>query len=130
MVARGLYDDRLLDFPINSVFWDLVLDRPISSKKLTTVDKDLGNAFMDFYNIISSKKKLISNNKNRDENLDDLVRYNNVKISEIGLTFNLPGYNDIELKRGKTDILVTVRNIEEYVSLVFEKFFSWLYPIY
>jgi hypothetical protein len=27
VIARGLYDDRLLDFPLNSLFWDLVLER-------------------------------------------------------------------------------------------------------
>jgi hypothetical protein len=27
VVARGLYDDRLLDIPISSLFWDLVLKR-------------------------------------------------------------------------------------------------------
>jgi E3 ubiquitin-protein ligase TRIP12 len=26
-IARALYDDRLMDFPLNSVFWDLVLER-------------------------------------------------------------------------------------------------------
>ena len=29
MVARGLYDDRLLDIPLNSLFWDIVFDRVI-----------------------------------------------------------------------------------------------------
>lgn len=27
IIARGIYDDRLIDFPINSVFWDIILDR-------------------------------------------------------------------------------------------------------
>lgn len=27
LIARALYDDRLIDIPLNSVFWDLVLDR-------------------------------------------------------------------------------------------------------
>lgn len=27
LVARALYDDRLIDLPLNSLFWDLVLDR-------------------------------------------------------------------------------------------------------
>jgi hypothetical protein len=28
-IARGLYDDRLLDIPLNSLFWDVVLGRVI-----------------------------------------------------------------------------------------------------
>jgi hypothetical protein len=27
LIARALYDDRLIDIPLNSLFWDLVLDR-------------------------------------------------------------------------------------------------------
>lgn len=27
VIARAIYDDRLVDFPINSVFWDLLLGR-------------------------------------------------------------------------------------------------------
>jgi len=27
LIARALYDDRLIDIPMNSLFWDLVLDR-------------------------------------------------------------------------------------------------------
>ena len=27
IIARGLYDDRLLDMPLNSLFWDVVLDK-------------------------------------------------------------------------------------------------------
>jgi hypothetical protein len=26
-IARGLYDDRLLDIPLDSLFWDVVLER-------------------------------------------------------------------------------------------------------
>jgi hypothetical protein len=29
LIARALYDDRLIDIPLNSLFWDLVLDRVI-----------------------------------------------------------------------------------------------------
>jgi len=26
-IARALYDDRLIDIPINSLFWDVLLER-------------------------------------------------------------------------------------------------------
>jgi E3 ubiquitin-protein ligase TRIP12 len=56
-----------------------------------------------------------------DQDLCEQVRYNNTKIEDIGLTFNLPGYNEIELKRGGTEVLVSARNLEEYVALVFDQ---------
>lgn len=27
IIARGLYDDRLLDIPLNSLFWDIIFER-------------------------------------------------------------------------------------------------------
>ncbi len=29
MVARSIMDERVVDFPINPIFWDLLLDRPV-----------------------------------------------------------------------------------------------------
>lgn len=29
LIARALYDDRLIDIPLNSLFWDIALDRVI-----------------------------------------------------------------------------------------------------
>jgi hypothetical protein len=27
VIARGIYDDRLIDFPLNPLFWDIVLEK-------------------------------------------------------------------------------------------------------
>ena len=35
IMARGLYDDRLLDMPLNSVFWDIVLERVFEKYKFS-----------------------------------------------------------------------------------------------
>jgi hypothetical protein len=125
VIARGLYDDRLLDFPLNSLFWDLVLDRPVNLEKILKIDKDLGKAVQDFLKIIEEKKKVLLNPKfNTGKNyidFNDYVKYNNTKIEDIGLTFTLPGYNHIELKRGGEEELVTINNIEEYLALLFDK---------
>ena len=53
--------------------------------------------------------------------MNSLVKYNNTKIEDIGLTFTLPGYNDYELKRGGADLILTIRNVEEYVCLIYDK---------
>jgi len=29
VIARGIYDDRLIDFPLNPLFWDIVLEKVI-----------------------------------------------------------------------------------------------------
>ena len=39
-------------------------------------------------------------------------------ISDLGLDFILPGYPNIELRRGGRDIPVTINNMHQYISLV------------
>lgn len=29
VIARGIYDDRLIDIPLNALFWDIVLEKVI-----------------------------------------------------------------------------------------------------
>lgn len=52
------------------------------------------------------------------------IKYNKTRIDEIGLLFNLPGYPEIELIENGLETLLTVKNIEEYVSGIFDKLFG------
>ena len=97
-IARSLYDDRLINLPINQIFWDLVLHRPISYKSIEKVDKGL-------YNFIY--------NSNSTSFGDDL------KNSE--LNFTLPWNQDIELEEGGSKKQLNIDNVERYKSLVFNK---------
>jgi len=116
VIARALYDDRLIEIPLSSLFWDLVLDRSISFRKISKIDKDLGKAIHDFLKIIKIKQNCTKEDISQ-------IKYNNTLIEDIGLTFNLPGFNNIELKVGGSQELVTIYNLEEYLSSIFEKFF-------
>lgn len=44
-----------------------------------------------------------------------------MQVEDIGLTFTLPGYNDVELTRCGSDRLVDINNLGEYVNLIFDK---------
>lgn len=39
-------------------------------------------------------------------------------IADLGLDFVLPGYPNVELRRGGRDIPVTIQNLHQYISLV------------
>lgn len=38
-------------------------------------------------------------------------------ISELGLVFELPGYENIELRKGGSDIPVTIHNLDQYIKV-------------
>ena len=181
VIARGIYDDRLIDIQLNPLFWDIVLEKvnkiflfllkflknylfkiiqPITIQKLSLIDKDLAKVLNDLINL-SEKKKIIlenfqseknsnqqniqtenkiqiskseeitnlnfinlpnklENNQQDNFNLENKLLYNSTKIKDIGITFILPGYEDIELKPNGSDILLDAVNLEEYINLVFK----------
>jgi E3 ubiquitin-protein ligase TRIP12 len=124
IIGRAIYDDRLIDIPLSRVFWSILLERPIIFKDLKIIDKNLYNAVEDFRNLIKRKKELIKNNpKITDEEIEKTVLYNNKKLSELDLYFTFPGYDEIELKQGGSEILLTMKNVEEYVNLIYDFIF-------
>ena len=125
IIGRGIYDDRLLDIPLSSTFWNLIL-HTIIFKDLSMIDINLYKTILDFVNLINKKKEYIKNNKieNCEKiNFDDIIFYNNCKLSELDIYFTFPGYNNIELKPNGEDILLTMNNIEEYVNLIYDYLF-------
>ena len=40
-IARAIIDQKILDIPISPLFYDLVLDRPITFDKLACIDRQL-----------------------------------------------------------------------------------------
>lgn len=42
---------------------------------------------------------------------------NDCSVEDLGLDFTLPGFPNIELKKGGKDIPVTIHNLEEYLRV-------------
>ena len=122
--GRAIYDDRLIDIPLSRVFWNLLLERPVLFKDMEIIDKNLYKGVNDFRNLIKIKNDLVKKNPNlSEEEIDNLVLYNNNKLKDLDLYFTFPGYNQIELKQGGSDILLNMKNIEEYVNLIYDFIF-------
>jgi len=56
------------------------------------------------------------------ENLNNIILYNNEQIDKMGIYFNIPGYCDTELKPNGLDTIVDAYNLNEYVKLVFDAY--------
>ena len=59
-LARAIYDDRLLDFPISKVFWNLLLNRSVKFNDINLIDKDLYKFLEDILKLIMQKKEIIN----------------------------------------------------------------------
>jgi len=126
IIGRAIYDDRLLDIPLNIAFWSLILNRTVNLSDIRNIDNDLFKVVKDFENLIKTKKEYIKNNNIKDienTNFDDIILYNKSKLSELDIYFIFPGYDNIELKPNGKDILLTMNNIEEYINLIYDYLF-------
>lgn len=60
LVARAIIDERILDFPLNSLFWDLILERPVFLEDLKKMDKSLGSTIISLQELLNKKKEIES----------------------------------------------------------------------
>ena len=123
IIARSIYDDRLLDFPISKVYWNLLLNKGVKLGDIKLIYKDLYKFLEDLHNLIKKKKKLIETNKNiTEEELEEKVLYNGNKLNSVDIYFTFPGY-EIDLKPNGKNILLSVKNMEEYINLIYDFIF-------
>lgn len=130
IVARALYDDRLIDIPLSKIFWDIVLERAVPISSIEIIDKDLGKIMNDFLALSKRKIKFIEEFKANNPNIKDNtilekeitknILYSNSSLDSLDIYFTFPGYSEIELKQGGKDIQLTILNLEEYISLVYD----------
>ena len=101
VIARALYDDRLIDIPLNSLFWDLILNRPVTFDSIFKVDKYIAKFIHEHLEYI---------NTNKYPNYDDIDLY-----------FEVPWNNEQPLIPNGSEIKVNARNINQYISETFNK---------
>jgi hypothetical protein len=58
LIAKSISDDRLIDLPLSSVFWDLILGKKMNLFDLERLDKDQFKVFSELQ-IVANKKKEI-----------------------------------------------------------------------
>lgn len=134
IIARALYDDRLIDIPLSKVFWDIVLERAVPISSIQIFDKDLGKIMNDFLELSKRKTKFLEEYKANNPNIMDNtileeeitknILYNSSSLDSLDIYFTFPGYSEIELKQGGKDIKLTILNLEEYISLVYDILFE------
>ena len=100
VLARCFLDDRNIDFPLSFLFIDVLFDDFINL-----------NDFENLLNLKTLFKEIFNNNNN--ENIKNLQIY-----------FNLPGFEEIELKENGKNILLSNENKNEYFQLLFNKLFN------
>ncbi len=132
-----------MPFSIAFYKWILGQEETLNLEDLIHIDSNLYEQFKKLQNIVYIRDKLITQNQQLinkitnkkhlkikddcqienspcsiifDEN-DEKLLLDGCKIDDLSLVFTLPGYSNIELKKGGKDCLVTIQNLDQYVNV-------------
>jgi len=117
-IAKAIMDQRLIDVHLSIPLIKFLLSEPLTVHSLREIFPEICQVIEDLNEIVMKKIQIMNNNKLTDEERDNQIRsltYKNVEIEDLSLYFVLPGF-DIPLIDNGEDILVTIHNLDEYVT--------------
>ncbi|KAK6633232.1 hypothetical protein RUM44_003833 [Polyplax serrata] len=111
-MAKAVMDSRLLDLPFSLVFyrWLLGQEGSLYLPDLIYVAPQIHQTLAKLQKFVWRK----ASDKNSASDCDEI----GCSIEDLCLTFTVPGHQDLELRKGGKDILVTEENLEQYIKLV------------
>ncbi|XP_072263782.1 E3 ubiquitin-protein ligase TRIP12 isoform X3 [Pyxicephalus adspersus] len=123
LMAKAIMDFRLVDIPLGLPFykWMLRQESALVSHDLSHVDPVVAKSVYHLEEIVRQKKRLELDKTQTKESLQfalENLNMNGCSVEDLGLDFTLPGFPNIELKKGGKDLPVTIHNLDEYVRLV------------
>ncbi|OXB83098.1 UNVERIFIED_CONTAM: hypothetical protein H355_016662 [Colinus virginianus] len=123
LMAKAIMDFRLVDLPLGLPFykWMLRQETSLTSHDLFSIDPVVAKSIYHLEDIVRQKKRLEQDKTQTKESLQyalETLTMNGCSVEDLGLDFTLPGFPNIELKKGGKDTPVTIHNLEEYLRLV------------
>ncbi|XP_078448275.1 HECT ubiquitin protein ligase family protein KAK [Wolffia australiana] len=118
VVAKALQDGRLLDLPLSTAFYKLVLGQELDLLNISSFDPELGKTLLEMQLLVRRKQHLESSAQLSEEEMATQIKFRGASVVDLCLGFTLPGYPDYVLKEGEENTTVDINNLEEYISLV------------
>ncbi|KAG0572814.1 hypothetical protein KC19_VG127600 [Ceratodon purpureus] len=115
VMAKALQDGRLLDLPLSTPFYKIVLGQELDLYDIETLDPELGRTLVEMQVLVRKKQFVEASGQSVDG-----LRFRGSRVEDLCLDFTLPGHPDYELKSQGRDVMVELENLEEYISLVVE----------
>jgi E3 ubiquitin-protein ligase TRIP12 len=125
-MARSMLDSRIIDVSLNPTFFRIGDGQATVSPSLgavAAVDQDLAKSLKMLRKYVNAKERI-----NNDATLSadqkaariEEIRINDMRVSDLGLDFTLPGYSHIELQPKGSEIDVTIENLQVYIRKVID----------
>ncbi|KAJ1270393.1 hypothetical protein BS78_06G049000 [Paspalum vaginatum] len=116
VIAKALQDGRLLDLPLSTAFYKLLLGQELDLYDILSFDTEFGKILQELQ-ILAARKRFLESCSSGSQKIEELC-FRGATIEDLCLDFTLPGYPDYVLKEGGESVVVNIYNLEEYISLV------------
>jgi len=122
-MAKAVLDNRMIDIPFSQPFYQWLLGEEASFDvgDLRGIDPEIAHTAVKLQGIVHKKARLEADRAltalERQEQISALTM-DGCPVEELGLDFTLPGYPNIELRKGGREMTVSLENLASYVSLV------------
>ncbi|VAH25388.1 unnamed protein product [Triticum turgidum subsp. durum] len=116
IMAKALQDGRLLDLPLSTAFYKLLLGQELDLYDILSFDAEFGKILQELQ-VLVERKRFLESCSNHSQQIEELG-FRGAPIQDLCLDFTLPGYPDFVLKEGEENTVVCIYNLEEYISLV------------
>lgn len=86
IIARAILDERILDLPLNAVFWKLILKQNVDFSDFKRIEKKMGEIILGFQAIVLKKKEILNSEELSSEQKKEKInalRYNVIFLFEI-----------------------------------------------
>ncbi|XP_043464395.1 E3 ubiquitin-protein ligase TRIP12 isoform X1 [Leptopilina heterotoma] len=121
--AKAIYDSRMLDLPFSKSFyrWLLSEEQSLGLPDLVHLDADVYRSLSKLQEVVRRREAIERDPSLRSSEKAQLIEalsLDGCRICDLGLVCELPGYENIELRKGGSEIAVTIHNLEQYIKLV------------
>lgn len=115
VMAKALQDGRLMDVPLSTAFYKLILGQELDLHDIILFDAELGKTLQELRVLVDRKQYLEAEGGDNSCLISDLCLRGS-RIEDLCLDFTLPGYPEYILRPG--DDIVDINSLEDYISLV------------
>ena len=111
-----------MDLPFSLTFyrWLLGEEYALTLTDLAQINEDVYRSLSKLQDVARRKEILERDQTLRVSEKTQIIEaldLDGCRIVDLGLTFQLPGYDNIELRKGGSDINVTIHNLDQYIKV-------------
>ncbi|XP_018009792.1 E3 ubiquitin-protein ligase TRIP12-like, partial [Hyalella azteca] len=127
-MAKAVMDSRMVDLSLHECMlkWMLGEERSLGLADVLSLDPEFGVTLRQLHALVLQKRRVQDQARVQGYSTQQLendvrnITLDGCSVEDLSLNFTLPGYPNIELKKGGADICVTIDNLDQYLQLVVE----------